>query len=91
MNDLQAPQYVLNFNPDDYFLAACYMLKYHGGLNTAGSQMIGTNDMIYYRLPAAILGLAECENYLGNDPSLLQTWGYTYPSDPSRTQQWIEH
>ena len=65
-NSWQAPQVVLDFNPDDYILAACDVWKYHGSLNTAGSQMIGTNDMMYYRLPAAILGLAECENYLGN-------------------------
>lgn len=69
-NDPRAPQYVLNFNPEDYILAACYVWKYHGQLNTSGSQMIGTNDMVYYRLPQALLGLAECENYLGNSPAV---------------------
>lgn len=58
--------YVENFNPDDYILAGCYIWKYHGSMGDAG-KMIGTNDMIYYRLPLALMYLAEIANYEGNN------------------------
>lgn len=58
--------YVENFNPDDYILAGCYMWKYHGSMGDAG-KMIGTNDMIYYRLPLAYMYLAEIANYEGDN------------------------
>lgn len=57
-------QYVADFNPDDYILAGCYIWKYHGSMGDAG-KMIGTNDMIYYRLPLALMYLAEIANYEG--------------------------
>lgn len=63
-------QYVENFNPDDYILAGCYIWKYHGSMGDAG-KMIGTNDMIYYRLPLAYMYLAEIANYEGNNAGVV--------------------
>lgn len=59
-------QYIPNFDFNDHILAGCYIWKYHGSMGTGGN-MIGTNEMPYYRLAQVYLNLAEIANYEGNN------------------------
>lgn len=62
-----AIQFIENFDADDYYLASCFIWKYHGGTAAGQERWVGSNDMIYYRLAQAILALAEIANYEGDN------------------------
>lgn len=55
--------YLDSFNPEDYHMAGALTYKYRGELQN--NTYVGTNNMIYYRLPLAYMYLAEIANYEG--------------------------
>ncbi|MCH5318899.1 MAG: RagB/SusD family nutrient uptake outer membrane protein [Paramuribaculum sp.] len=71
LDNPNAIQFIENFNADDYYLASCFIWKYHGSAPTGQERFVGSNDMIYYRLPLAILMLAEVANYEGDNSGVV--------------------
>ncbi|MDE7450156.1 MAG: RagB/SusD family nutrient uptake outer membrane protein [Paramuribaculum sp.] len=57
--------FIADFNKNERNLAGLFFFKYKGELQNSNLQ--GTNDMIYYRLPLAYMYLAEIANYEGNN------------------------
>lgn len=60
-----ALQYIADFNKDDYHMAGIFLFKYRG--EEQNGNIVGTNHMIYYRLPLAYTYLAEIANYEGDN------------------------
>lgn len=58
--------YLTDFNPKDYTIAGTFLIKFRYQSAAGYQYWQPIVDMPIYRLPDAILGLAECANYEGN-------------------------